>query len=136
MDLTKLTGKQLDEIVAAAGRRKTELLAETKTNARARIEKILADEGLTLDELFGRRRGAAAKGARAKVAPKYRNPKDSSQTWSGRGRTPLWLAAAVKAGKKIQDFAIDGGKPAKAGAPNRAAAKKAAPAKKPAAKKS
>lgn len=25
------------------------------------------------------------------VAPKYRNPADASQTWSGRGKPPLWI---------------------------------------------
>lgn len=40
-----------------------------------------------------------------KVQPKYRCP-DSGATWSGRGREPRWLAAAIKAGKKRDDFLI------------------------------
>src|SRR5947209_18588728 len=28
-----------------------------------------------------------------KVFPKYRNPRTSSETWSGRGRQPRWLVA-------------------------------------------
>jgi DNA-binding protein H-NS len=40
-----------------------------------------------------------------RVLPKYRNPK-TAETWSGRGKQPLWLTAAVKAGRKIEDFRI------------------------------
>jgi DNA-binding protein H-NS len=43
------------------------------------------------------------------VAPKYRNPENSSETWAGRGLKPRWLVAALKSGKKIEDFAIGGG---------------------------
>ncbi|SKA35148.1 DNA-binding protein H-NS [Enhydrobacter aerosaccus] len=41
-----------------------------------------------------------------KVKPKYRNPANKSETWAGRGKQPRWLVAALKSGKKIQDFAI------------------------------
>jgi DNA-binding protein H-NS len=40
------------------------------------------------------------------VAPKYRNPKDPSQTWAGRGLQPLWLRDAIKSGKKLDSFLI------------------------------
>lgn len=38
----------------------------------------------------------AGTGNREKAEPKYRNPNDPSQTWSGRGRTPKWLLEADK----------------------------------------
>jgi DNA-binding protein H-NS len=41
-----------------------------------------------------------------RVLPKYRNPKIPSETWSGRGKQPRWLAAALKTGRKINDFKI------------------------------
>jgi DNA-binding protein H-NS len=40
-----------------------------------------------------------------RVVPKYRNPQ-TSETWSGRGKQPRWLVAAIKTGRKIEDFAI------------------------------
>jgi DNA-binding protein H-NS len=40
------------------------------------------------------------------VAPKYRNPENPAETWAGRGLKPRWLAAAIKSGKKLEDFAI------------------------------
>ncbi len=41
-----------------------------------------------------------------KVHPKYRNPKKTSETWSGRGKQPRWLVAEMKRGKKLADFLI------------------------------
>jgi DNA-binding protein H-NS len=45
-----------------------------------------------------------------KVKPKYRGPK--GETWAGRGVRPNWLAALLKQGHKLQEFAIGGAKPA------------------------
>ncbi|WKA25618.1 H-NS histone family protein [Bradyrhizobium roseum] len=40
------------------------------------------------------------------VVPKYRNPEQPSETWAGRGKTPRWLAAQLKSGRRIDDFRI------------------------------
>src|SRR5262249_23182896 len=47
--------------------------------------------------------GSALKGR--KVPPKYRSP--SGETWAGRGARTHWLVAAIKGGKKIENFLID-----------------------------
>jgi DNA-binding protein H-NS len=54
----------------------------------------------------GLRARAGRGGPRGAVAPKYRNPDDPSETWAGRGLKPRWLAAALKSGKKLEDFSI------------------------------
>jgi DNA-binding protein H-NS len=41
-----------------------------------------------------------------RVFPKYRNPNEPSETWSGRGKQPRWLVAALKAGHTIEEFVI------------------------------
>jgi len=43
-----------------------------------------------------------------KVPPRYRGP--SGKTWAGRGAKPRWLVAAIKGGKKLDDFLIDKGR--------------------------
>jgi DNA-binding protein H-NS len=43
-----------------------------------------------------------------RVFPKYRNPQEPSETWSGRGKQPRWLVAALKAGHRIEEFVISG----------------------------
>jgi len=40
------------------------------------------------------------------VVPKYRNPERPSETWAGRGKTPRWLAAQLKSGRRIDEFRI------------------------------
>jgi DNA-binding protein H-NS len=40
-----------------------------------------------------------------KVPPKYRDR--AGNTWAGRGAKPRWLVAAIKEGKKLEDFAIE-----------------------------
>jgi DNA-binding protein H-NS len=42
-----------------------------------------------------------------RVLPKYRNPQEPSETWSGRGKTPRWLSAALKTGHTIDEFVIE-----------------------------
>ncbi|MBP6797381.1 MAG: H-NS histone family protein, partial [Luteimonas sp.] len=50
---------------------------------------------------------ATTKGRKlGKVPPKYRNPANPTDTWTGRGKQPRWLADLVKKGKKPEDFLI------------------------------
>ena len=42
-----------------------------------------------------------------KVFPKYRNPLAPSQTWSGRGKTPRWVVAALETGQRLDDLKIE-----------------------------
>ena len=41
-----------------------------------------------------------------KVLPKYQNPKNPTQKWSGRGKQPHWVRTQLKAGKKLEHFRI------------------------------
>jgi DNA-binding protein H-NS len=72
------------------------------------INKILgrkANELRSQLSMLGRpaiQRGGSLKGR--KVPPKYRSP--SGETWAGRGARPRWLVAAIKRGKKAEDFLI------------------------------
>ena len=42
-----------------------------------------------------------------KVLPKYQNPEQPSETWSGRGKQPRWLAAQLSSGMKLDNFRIE-----------------------------
>jgi DNA-binding protein H-NS len=69
------------------------------------INKILdrkANELRSQLSMLGHQRRGPLKGR--KVPPKYRSP--SGETWAGRGARPRWLVAALKRGKKIDDFLI------------------------------
>ena len=77
---------------------------ETLLKRRADIEQQLKRMGAVVGGArIVRGGGGALKGK--KVPPKYRGP--SGETWAGRGARPLWLVAAIKGGKKLDDFLID-----------------------------
>lgn len=79
--------------------------AAEKQALRAELEAMAAKSGLTIADILGNGKGGSRKGS--KVAVKYRNPKDTSQTWTGRGRKPIWLVEALKKnGQKIESFAV------------------------------
>ena len=42
---------------------------------------------------------------RSTVEPKYKDP-SSGKTWTGRGKTPAWLAVHLSAGRSKQDYLI------------------------------
>jgi DNA-binding protein H-NS len=44
------------------------------------------------------------------VFPKYKNPKNPTEIWSGRGKQPLWLRKQLKTGKKLDQFLIAAGR--------------------------
>jgi DNA-binding protein H-NS len=41
-----------------------------------------------------------------KVQAKFRNPDNSLETWSGRGKTPRWLSKLIAAGRTLDEFRI------------------------------
>jgi DNA-binding protein H-NS len=62
-------------------------------------------EGMSLEEVLGGKKGKGR--GKGSVAVKYRDPSNPANTWTGRGRTPLWLVAAMKGRKaKKEDFLI------------------------------
>lgn len=73
-------------------------LEEVRTNEVSgvieQIQALMAEYGLTVDDITKRRRGRPAGSSAGKpkseLPPKYRDPK-TGKTWSGRGRAPAWL---------------------------------------------
>ncbi|WP_101067686.1 H-NS histone family protein [Roseovarius salinarum] len=75
---------------------------ETRRRAEAMraAEEAAKEYGFSLNDL----QGGAGKGS--KGAPKYRNPENPEQTWTGRGRKPNWVIEALENGKSLDDLAI------------------------------
>jgi DNA-binding protein H-NS len=64
-----------------------------------------ADLGLTGKKSAPRRNERSSSDKRSAVAAKYKDP-SSGKTWTGRGKTPNWLAANISAGHNKQDYLI------------------------------
>ena len=95
---TELQAQIAQLTVQAEAARKVEL-----SGAVAEIKQKMADYGITIEDLGGKRAKNASKGVPAPI--KYRHPA-TGQTWTGRGKHPRWLAAEIAAGKEITVFAI------------------------------
>lgn len=80
---------------------------EALVNLRNQVEKRLLECRAELEKqlaaLDGQSKAKSFKGT--KVPPKYSSP--SGGTWAGRGMKPKWMVAAMKKGKKVDDFLID-----------------------------
>ena len=80
--------------------------------ALAAAEKAMKKHGFSLADITGL--GDPPKKATRKTAkkpanpgkPKYANPDDKSQTWTGKGRRPDWFLKAMDAGKTPDDLLI------------------------------
>lgn len=72
-----------------------------KAEARRDLEERAREYGFSLSELAG-----VKSTKRAAVVPKYRNPGNLEQTWSGRGRQPIWLREAIVAKTEQDDLKI------------------------------
>jgi DNA-binding protein H-NS len=91
----------------------SQLLSVRITSEKRELEKRLAVLNRGMDLIEGNDKDAAqsyningkARRKYPRVLPKYRNPQ-TSETWSGRGKRPRWLVAAIKTGRKIEDFEI------------------------------
>ena len=99
MPKVNLSGMTVEALMDLRGR-VDQMLLERRAELQKQLERM--------DALAGGRRvvrggGSALKGR--KVPPKYRGP--SGETWAGRGARPRWLVAAIKDGRKLDDFLID-----------------------------
>lgn len=100
--LDKLSYAELVEAEAQITRLKIEKQNAERAAVRQKLIDTAKAAGFEVSDLFGK--GRKGKGT---VAPKYRDPKNPDNTWTGRGRMPRWMAAATKGGKaKKEDFLI------------------------------
>lgn len=89
----------------------TKILAEKITAEKRELEKRLAQ--LNQPDQFGEAESGASETGTGqprrkypKVVPKYYNPLQPTETWSGRGKQPRWLVAALQSGHTLEEFKI------------------------------
>lgn len=75
--------------------------ARQKAKAIEAAEQAIKPFGLSLNDL-----GLSGPKVRKPVEPKYRNPANPDQTWTGRGRKPAWVNEAEAAGQSLNDHRI------------------------------
>ncbi|MCG8392464.1 MAG: H-NS histone family protein [Pseudomonadales bacterium] len=115
MNLDELSIEELEKLIKQAEaaldkKRKAEL-----KNAQAVLEKMAKELGVEPEQLLkanekkktrGKKATKKKAGVRRPAKVKYRDPNNSSNTWTGRGKRPLWLQDALAKGAKLEDFAV------------------------------
>lgn len=96
---------ELKHLIKSAQERIEELEALEQLKTMEKIQDLAKQAGLevTLKPAGKRSRRRATNGA---TPPKYRNPRNAQETWSGRGRKPKWVEQALSDGKKLEDLAV------------------------------
>ncbi len=112
-DIKNMTRKELVKLQRDIEKALERLKKQDMKAARQAAEKAAAAHGFSLADLAGQpAKAAPAKAARVAKAPKkpgkpkYRNPADAKQTWTGKGRQPDWFKNAVAKGKAPETMAI------------------------------
>lgn len=100
-DLKSMNRRELEKLKADVEKALEKLAEKDKKAAIAAAEKAAAAHGFSLAEITGE--GSiiprkAKTGPKKPSVPKYRNPQDPDQTWTGKGRQPDWFKAAIVAG--------------------------------------
>ena len=106
-NLDQMTVEELETLADQVQKAIVAKKTKKKKNLLNDIEQIAREAGVSLNELFAIT-GSPTKSAKPKaaVAVKYKNPSNSSQTWTGRGRQPLWVVAILAEGKRLDDLLI------------------------------
>ena len=101
-DLAKMDLDELKRLQKDVGAAIATYQERQREQARALLEKQAREMGFKLEDLAapgGRRKGKSS-------PAKYRHPENPTLTWTGRGRRPNWITAALEQGRTLQDMEI------------------------------
>jgi len=99
-NLNKMSIAELKKLISDA-----QMALAKKQEVSDKVRKLALDNGLNISDLVAAEKTKAKK-PRGKVAPKYKNPENGSETWTGRGRQPRWVASALEGGKTLDELLI------------------------------
>ena len=100
-EIDRMSYRELQELELKVKKAKSSMQDRSRSEVRRKLEAMAAEQGFKIGDLFGARGGKGRT-----VAAKYSNPENPSETWTGRGRKPRWLAAKLSSGNKIEKYLI------------------------------
>lgn len=104
MDLSNMTAADLRALQDTIKQELKKREGQEIANARSQIMAIAQSVGVPLKDLIGGSGGMRAKSG--PVAVQYRNPENAAEQWTGRGRQPKWVKAALDAGKTLDALRV------------------------------
>ena len=110
MKLETLSHRELISLRDRIGPALAKARSREAADLRDRITSMVTQAGLSVRDVIGNTSKSTkpTKAQSFKVRPaKYKNPENSTQTWGGRGRPPLWLTNKCKTTGATRDqFAV------------------------------
>lgn len=100
-NLQKLDLKELRELQRDVETAIANFESRRRAEALQALEAAAQEHGFNLRQLV-----SGEKSNKKLVVPKYADPDNPSQTWSGRGRRPHWVVEALESGKGLEDLSI------------------------------
>ena len=100
IDLKAMTHEELEELREAIEAEKIRRQEEERERILTEARDAAARYGMSVDQFLK----PNEKKRRAAAAPKYRNPANPKQVWSGRGKQPVWLQKALVDGAKLGEL--------------------------------
>ena len=102
-NFNKLSESDLEDVIAKAGKELQARKEQKRKEVLSEIKQLAASIGV-LVEISESGKRSSRKGQ--KVPPKYQNPANPAQQWSGRGMKPTWLRELVEQGQTLEEFEI------------------------------
>lgn len=106
IDLSQYSIEDLETLIGRAQATVRQAKAKQAGELRRQVELTASSLGISVAELVGLEKPTKSKRTGGKVAPKYRNPANPEQTWTGRGQKPVWLRERMEKGARLEDFLI------------------------------
>ena len=103
MNLENMSLKELKDLQEKVAIAIFEYNKRQKAEARAAAVAAARAYGFSLEEVVGEEKSKK----KSKVAAKYAHPENPTLTWTGRGRTPKWVDAALASGKSLNELLIN-----------------------------
>lgn len=105
IDLSQYSLDELSQVEALVRQERQKRREQQEESLYRDIREKISALGISPDDLV-KRLGASGKGSRGKVAPQYRDPANPANTWTGRGRKPVWVQAWLDQGRSIDELRI------------------------------
>ena len=102
-EYNKLSETELQAVIDKAEKALKDKQSQKRKEVIAQIKDLAASIGVTVD-IQATEKKSVRKGK--KIAAKYLNPDDATQTWTGRGVAPKWMQTLLKTGRDKSEFLI------------------------------
>lgn len=108
-DFSKMSRAEILTMMTALQEQADRKREERRSELKEEIQRLLQEDGFTLEDIFGGRgdkQGKTPRKLRGAATVRYADPQNPENTWTGRGRKPNWLTGALDAGMAMDDFVV------------------------------